>query len=1493
MSGPPTHPADYDEKGKRIACRGTLLQKEKGALMGSSWKKRYAYCDESKLLVWRGDKPTSKSSKDFEATNPKCGFVISECTFEESSERRYAFRVTDDESRDNITLAAEDARQYEAWHELFSRRRIQAAVSQQREARGLEAQAKKDEEQAKVKILSRDADLIREYFRKRDLNASESNPAILAGELQDLMNTLDPDVSELAARVALLELKIDPSSGSVTHAEFGQWWKAYCAETRKLPPAAEQEKRTSNVSAAAVVAAAASAHAATIVPVDCTTRLHFATFLDAQLATTCTLRRDLLAAPLPSIRYTPIQHPTILESDNWNDVYQRLVERACAAFVLEPYTTREEAMRAEAEAARAEQAKQRGRGPGARGRDDASVSLASEEPLEPHFTARFVTPVESIAACRSLAQFQGEFIKEALVGARLIVDEYVLPAAEKTKGVITLSMEAESLRGAFDRALRVGAVQQDDGREKADAAAEEVFGYGGLLYRVAAVAASEKDTAPSADRSRYLCGADDLFHKLAGNEHRHMLAVQRAISRVHGDYSRDALEARETEAVLVDRDDHDPVAPTRGKKGAAAPPPPQEATVKLYPRSTKDALARGERLHRPCTLLSAVIDYGGFRVTALCPTDIDETSTLVHGFSPAAGIFVDAQPESGAMLARVAAALNVSLERRVVNTVPTLYAPSAAGRANDNDGSQAEEEHDSYAPPAPQPCEVDVFSRELQVHECRSLDERLYLVNLRGLMPSDLPRPQTNDLLTHALRPEFVAGHVCPLAPEALRSVNEDAIGDDGEARFCGDAPAFAEEYLSPHAHEVLSAVSQLYTDRLPALARALDELTVLPVDSYTLASCFHLHGASMRQLGVVYALCTHSFAQQALLAEAVARCCKVLLFKALRGRWRQSKGASLLAEARGHSARADFVALNKEALTSRREAVLEIFNLALGSGPAAKQFWRSILADLAFQKFSLELPDCDKLDKSLVLHLPQLSAALQYHTGTILRDGADYDYSPIQEAPVRPEDLLGGHDCLLPAVKMPSVVPGEVGARLAQAEALLGAELYPEAASALRLRLHLQTLQSGDSSLPRHAAAVCDTIYKIALAQHGAGDYAGAIETISTCLASRHRFSALSARLVTLLMSAQFRSGDVAAALASFEDGQVRYLCALGDKHPAVCLHLCALGDCYHAAGHAQQALVMTTLAHQAAKGLLGDGHLLTASYGIKCAVLAMVLSPRLASDPLAAGASAAATEQEYIRSTLQESLRALDSAAQRGASLQAELAYCLHASAACESSPSELEASAGYASRCLALLQAAHPGPYQPPAALSCLLTLAEAKAKRLDVDGAVRVYESCWAAVRLRPTDFPHASSTLALLGCRLFDTLLHSLPLPTRSLLVAVAQEVTEGLHGGSREWEAACTVVVKVLWEGGARHFFQTCVDGLIQSEIDAGGGTVEPGGAAESKGLGKSAAAGAAGGGAAEAKPQRRGSNLSAAAQANFQSRALEVAVLLRLVEAPSVVGVL
>jgi hypothetical protein len=119
----------------------------------------------------------------------------------------------------------------------------------------------------------------------------------------------------------------------------------------------------------------------------------------------------------------------------------------------------------------------------------------------------------------------------------------------------------------------------------------------------------------------------------------------------------------------------------------------------------------------------------------------------------------------------------------------------------------------------------------------------------------------------------------------------------------------------------------------------------------------------------------------------------------------------------------------------------------------------------------------------------------------------------------------------------------------------------------------------------------------------------------------------------------------------------------------------------------------------------------------------------------------------------------------------------------------------------------------------------------------------------------------------------------LALQTRSLLYAVAQEVGSGQHGATvpGAWAAACQTVFKALWEGGTKSYFQAVVDGLIQAEIEAGG-------AMDEKMLAGAGAVDGVGVGLGESKVSSGGRRQSRFA-ASFDSRALEIAVITRLVD--------
>ena len=1522
-----THSSDYDAQGHRQATRGTVYHLKKGLLGNPVWKKVYGYCDERKLLIWSKEKPKSVSSKDMESQIPRAGFVISGSVFTESHDRLYAFTVTDSKAEQEVTLAVEDARAYEVWHELFTRESIRHKIQQNKVEKEQEVQQQKQKEKEKVELRTRDDDIIKEFFRKRDISGNPTDPIIATANMQKLMREIDPSVPLATAKLACLELHLDPKGGSITKAEFEAWWKAYCSEhlgTDNIRRQSYTSIRSGTSGAGGgkslvegvKTASAAAASSSRVEFGPC--GAHYATFLDAELANTHVTRSELLNAMVPPLsssssslsaskKHEYLPHPEINEGDTWDDVYQRLVGRASQPFLLVPVESTSPSPDARKK-------------PTNKTSSSAAAAAATSSPPSEWFSLHNCTPAEAETACRTLAVHKGEFIKEAIAGARLLVDEYLLPLEEKTKGFIALSSPSEGAEAEEgDSEAEDVVVSNGEGEGEGESSggdhptsfgnpSEEVYGFGGLIFRLAAVSASAVDLNPSENRSRFIAGADDLFHKIAGNEQRCSQAMLQATREVYAEFCNKALKQAGFEAVPKEAAFNLGSAPGSGATAAA------EASEMVYPSVFLDDIEHGDYINRPRLLLSTVVDYAGFRVTVVCPTHIDEQETLIYGSSPFDDVFIDSYPDAtGGMLSRLAEKMGLTLEKRVMATVTSAADAEAAEAAIHNhhhhlslqafgDDNNSRSDAGSAAgagrgPPRnrqssaaeakaalPPAFEVDIFGRDLQVHECtQASSPALYLMNLRHALPSDLPRSKTNDLLTRLLRPEFVRGvvpHVLgggPLSSAALASVSQDAAMSDADAQFYGDLAGFWEEYSSPSATQHLSACSQLYTQIIPALALELDELTTMPLDSHSLSRCFHVHGVSMRHLGVVHALARMPFVHSLLLCEAVARCCKTLLSKALRNLAREGRAATLVAEERGLSRRQDYMEFNKEANKKRKGLVLELFNVVLGSSAASRTFWQEVLPDVVFQKFGLEIDT--KVDKTALLHLPQLCIALQYHLGVILQDRADYAFVSVEDSPIKESDVLSA---LLPAVKVPMVMPGPLGASLERAEALMGVKLFAEAASLLRLRLKLQQLILPDSTLPKHAAAVAETAYKVALCSWEQGDYGAVEEILVRTLASRPRFTATSARMLTLLMSAQMLAGRVNEAMNTFEEGQAVYMWVLGERHPACCVHLTALADCYRALNRPKHSLLMLTMAHEASRALLGETHLLSALYSSKISSLTLHdMQQHLQKQALSTGSvdgggsvvagglhrkEAEAALAAKTMAALGESLRCFEQAVDRGAKhLCEDLGDCLYALAVCPGQA--LDEAAPLAERSADLVRAKYPDlcseTFEQPVVVSAIFLMAEAKLRRRDVDGCVALYERAWQAVRTRPSDYPSLGTTFALLSCRLLGTLFSSLALQTRSLLNTVAEEVAQGQHGSELpgSWQTACHTVFSALWEGGVKGYFQAVVDGLIQAEIESGGGMEES--ASESKGSGG-----------------RRQSRFAA----SFAGRALEIAVITRLV---------
>jgi hypothetical protein len=385
--------------------------------------------------------------------------------------------------------------------------------------------------------------------------------------------------------------------------------------------------------------------------------------------------------------------------------------------------------------------------------------------------------------------------------------------------------------------------------------------------------------------------------------------------------------------------------------GRAPPPlPPDGASVvSTYNAPTK-----------PATLLTTVVDYCGFRVTVLCPTLVEESTTLVHGCSavpvPAsrgsAGlpststVQVRAAPEIPLILSNLAAQLNVTTYQR-----PRCVTHQRLCDTETN---------------AELPIRnLDLLSSDLQVHA--AADGRTYILNLKNILPNSLPRPHSYDVQTRQLRAEYVQSLDKPLKTDILQQSSTFSLGTNTP----GEVDVRAERLVIQESGVNIAACRELFSSVLRAVAVVLDSFASVPMDSFGLTQFLHANGVNLRHIGVLYWLCSAPSVKQLLLSEALARCCKTILNAQLRQHARKTKGmyddyassgkilrtlalsyrfpqlslcdvtgGVLRAQHRGRSVQHDYTEYVGNAAQAHRSAVLELFNLTLGWGPASDAFW-------------------------------------------------------------------------------------------------------------------------------------------------------------------------------------------------------------------------------------------------------------------------------------------------------------------------------------------------------------------------------------------------------------------------------------------------------------------------------------------------------------------------------------------------------------------------
>ncbi len=1388
----------YDRDSQRIGLSGRLWKLNDTGFFSTSrpWKQRWAYSDGKTLNVW--------ATPDQEGP-PKHVFNLRECKIEDapakSVKRKFAFSITVSRpKRKSYTLAADKVVEYEQWMTFLSEIKIKDDEEKTLRLEDVQLDSDSDDGEPEEDKFKR---LIREFFLEKNASISETNPIISEHHLHDLIMLVSshgstPGQQDLTWHSVYIQKYFFRRCGHfvefISMREFLEFWDEFNSgnlmslwQTRLPNSSGGVLPGYENLSGNKY-----------------TEDLLSLGILDPMLRSNLIVPSVnlLLKTQVPTVKQITIvdgpgQDSPLFENEctNWNDAYQDLVSECSTTYSA---SSNEDGVHCNYEDTQAR---------------------TSEEVLR------------GVATSLQLIALQGAFVRTAVEGTRLIIDEYTLPDEFKSTRVLhtplhkeastppkyqkadmddiesVLSEDTESDSSSLATSPNKAPISftlQDYYSKHADGALERdedsqrptpKTTAGGDSWSVSTYTESNDSDEGMGGKNPYDIANSGPDHDLR-EDHVHIDS-----DHVFKGLIFTVLACKADEAVDGEPTSH------RLKQAAAT----DELLHKLSGHEHRGGLAVKRALATSCnerhlrTPLSTIVDYGGFRVQVVCPLAIHADSLLYDGTLTASDPNkAQIEKEVHELVGSVLGELNIALS-------PLTEEPA----------------------PLEDPKVVRV-PEGMEVHEDENKNK--YLLNLSHALPAQIPRPSTNDLVTRRLRPEYLMHYHSNFDSRALTTRDEGDGGDsddDGTA-IAGSAYAAKRDAIKAKAAHLLTASSHFFVTILPELTRVLDKLLTLPVDSATLSTCFHSYGVGLHHMGTVYALSKSSVTRRMLLTEAIARTCKVLLNNLLRKLVRKDKTLSMIAHRRERSTYDDYDEHMKASLRRKQDQAVDFFNLVLGSSAESSSFWKNALPDAVFQKFSLTMPaSMQAPNKSQFVHVPQLFLAMQDQTGVRFGDHTNYELDNPPPLPFVHEDITDYSTPRAKALALSHNKLSDYGLTSVvdrMAEAYLGADLAMEAAYLFRLRMSMQlSSYTGSRNMSHHEAhELAVTSYKLCLALYRNCCYKEAIDHIVEDMKQRGGFTALNGRFLSLLMCCKFKNGDVKGAMEAYDAGSAIYMYTLGPHHPVHIVHMLIMADLYYHGKHLLNCHLMLTTAHELSQTTGSENQLQFVYIVYKLACVNYSLARKLKDEYYS-------VRLESAFEGFQEALTIYENLYSLGMDVRCETLECLYSLAVTSKALKRQEL-------CFEFLSSARDNIFSyyfdgdpkraqaatfnslPLVAISALSLLVDIYMQRNDCDQALETLMVVWNSVQSRPSDLTSVAEVNAKLACKVLSVLLTALPYPTRALIDSICHDIESGEEAKYGidvidAWSNAKITLFNGLLLNDPCKYFSGVIDEVLRGEI--------------------------------------------------------------------------
>ena len=324
-------------------------------------------------------------------------------------------------------------------------------------------------------------------------------------------------------------------------------------------------------------------------------------------------------------------------------------------------------------------------------------------------------------------------------------------------------------------------------------------------------------------------------------------------------------------------------------------------------------------------------------------------------------------------------------------------------------------------------------------------------------------------------------------------------------------------------------------------------------------------------------------------------------------------------------------------------------------------------------------------------------------------------------------------------------------------AEAFLASNMLPQAIVAFKIRLSTQSIfmraMSKPSGKVKHQVHL--TTYKLALCYFLDNKFDIACSLLASVTDKVRKICPFRGRIMTLFMCADFKNGHIERALQHYEAAQFNYLHSLGPRHPMIAHLYNTLADLYFGIKAYSHAKLFVYKALDFSQNTLGLKHIVNAGHYYKLGTIFL-------------------EESSFIEAidVFHDALDRYSHYATNGAAFEHEISECYHGLAIAECHLGNVNKEIAYCKKSLAISTAGDK--YITSHAVSCIILLAEAHERKLELRETINLYSDAWTIVQAYAKDF-ELPKILVIIAARIFSTYINSQPMHHRMMFHAVAAD----------------------------------------------------------------------------------------------------------------------